>query len=333
MQNISNIEMKRLSYSLGSLLSIEEVLDCSQKLNDLKPEVMWIPETWGMENFSMLGLASKQNKFSKIGSSIINIYSRSPSLIAMGASTIDTISEGRLILGLGTSSTPIVEDFHGQTFESPVQRMKECVEIIRLALSGQKINYAGKIFSLKDFSLLTSPIRKEIPIYLAAINQKMIELTWDIADGVIFYLRPKNEMKKTISNMQEKRKIDTSLQIITCIDHDCEKAVKRAKKTLSFYIAVGTIYRKFLHSAGYSEETEIIYSEYKKNGLKKLEEFVPDKMLNDLCIAGTPEIAIKKLNRFREIGIELPIIQFNPIGNVKESFQLLTDTFSGELNE
>jgi len=323
----------RLSYSLGSLLSIEEVLECSQKLNVIKPEVMWIPETWGMEIFSMLGIASKQNRFSKIGSSIINIYSRSPSLIAMGAATVDTISKGRLILGLGTSSIPIIEDFHGQSFESPVQRMKECVDIVRLALSGKKINYSGKIFSLKDFSLLVKPLRNEIPIYLAAINKKMVELTWDIADGVIFYLRPKDEMKKTVTNMQKRKKIDTSLQIITCIDHDYEKAINRAKKTLSFYIAVGTVYREFLHSNGYSEETQIIYNEYTKNGLENLETFVPDKMLDDLCIAGTPDIAIKKLNVFRDIGIDTPIIQFNPIGDVTKSFELLTNTFSGELNE
>ena len=323
----------RLSYSLGSLLSIEEVLECSQKLNDVKPDVMWIPETWGMEIFSMLGIASKQNKFSKIGSSIINIYSRSPSLIAMGAATVDTISKGRLILGLGTSSIPIIEDFHGQSFESPVQRMKECVDIVRLALSGKKINYSGKIFSLKDFSLLVKPLRNEIPIYLAAINKKMVELTWDVADGVIFYLRPKDEMKTTITNMQKRKKIDTSLQIITCIDHDYEKAVNRAKKTLSFYIAVGTVYREFLHSNGYSEETQIIYSEYTKNGLENLETFVPDKMLDDLCIAGTPDMAIKKLSVFRDIGIDTPIIQFNPIGDVTKSFELLTNTFSGELNE
>jgi len=323
----------RLSYSLGSLLSIEEVLECSQKLNEIKPDVMWIPETWGMEIFSMLGIASKQNKFSKIGSSIINIYSRSPSLIAMGAATVDTISKGRLILGLGTSSIPIIEDFHGQSFESPVQRMKECVDIVKLALSGKKINYSGKIFSLKDFSLLVKPLRNEIPIYLAAINKKMVELTWDVADGVIFYLRPKDEMKTTITNMQKRKKIDTSLQIITCIDHDYEKAVNRAKKTLSFYIAVGTVYREFLHSNGYSEETQIIYSEYTKNGLENLETFVPDKMLDDLCIAGTPDMAIKKLSVFRDIGIDTPIIQFNPIGDVTKSFELLTNTFSGELNE
>ena len=325
--------MRRLSYSLGSLLSIEEVLECSRKLDEIKPEVEWIPETWGMENFSMLGLASKENTVSKIGSSIINIYSRMPSLIAMGASTIDTISNGRLILGLGTSSVPIVENFHGNSFDTPVQRMKEYVEIIRLALQGEKINYSGKIFTLKDFSLLTKPIRKEIPIYLAAINQKMVEMTWDIADGVIFYLRPKSEMKETISKMQKKKKIDTTLQIITCIHEDEEKARNRAKKTLSFYIAVGKIYREFLQSTGYSDEVMIINEEYKKNGLDGLQEFVPEKMLDDLCIAGTSATAVKKLDAFRDVGIDLPIIQFNPIGNVKESFELLTKTFSGESNE
>ena len=281
----------------------------------------------------MLGLASKENIFSKIGSSIINIYSRSPSLIAMGASTIDTISNGRLILGLGTSSVPIVENFHGNSFDTPVQRMKEYVEIIRLALQGEKINYSGKIFTLKDFSLLTKPIRKEIPIYLAAINQKMVEMTWDIADGVIFYLRPKSEMKETISKMQKKKKIDTTLQIITCIHEDEEKARNRAKKTLSFYIAVGKIYREFLQSTGYSNEVKIINEEYEKNGLNSLQELIPEKMLDDLCIAGTPDLALKKLNEFRNIGIDIPIIQFNPIGNVKESFELLTKTFSGESNE
>ena len=192
----------RLSYSLGSLLTVEQVLACSKKLGMLKSDTVWIPETWGMENFSMLSLASKENNFSKIGSSIINIYSRSPSLIAMGAATVDTISNKRLVLGLGTSSQPLVEDFHGDKFERPLNRMKEYVEIIRLILSGKMINYSGKIFSLKNFSLLIKPPRNTIPIYLAAVNQRMVELSWKIADGVIFYLRPKSEIKSTLSKMQ-----------------------------------------------------------------------------------------------------------------------------------
>ena len=190
-----------------------------------KPDTVWIPETWGMENFSMLSMASRENSFSKIGSSIVNIYSRSPSLIAMGAATVDTISNKRLILGLGTSSQPLVEDYHGDKFERPLKRMKEYVEIIRLILSGKTINYSGEIFSLKNFSLLIKPPRDSIPIYLAAVNQKMVELTWKIADGVIFYLRPKSEIKTTLAKMQNQKKIDSSLQIITCVNEDSEKAI------------------------------------------------------------------------------------------------------------
>ena len=145
--------------------------------------------------------------------------------------------------------------------------------------------------------------------------------------------KTKRQIMNDLKLDQKKKNIDTTLQIITCIHSDHEKAVNRAKKTLSFYIAVGKTYREFLESSGYSEETQIIFNEYKKRGLNGLEKFVPDKMLDDLCIAGTPDLALKKLNEFRNIGIDLPIIQFNPIGNVKESFELLTKTFSGELNE
>ena len=322
----------RLSYSLGSLLTINQILECSKKLNMLKPDTVWIPETWGMENFSMLSLACVENKFSKIGSSIINIYSRSPSLIAMGAVTVDTISNKRLVLGLGTSTKPLIEDFHGDKFEKPVKRMKEYVEIIRLILTGKTINYSGEIFSLKDFSLLIKPPRNIIPIYLAAVNQKMVELAWEIADGVIFYLRPKNEIKSTIARMKNQKKIDTTLQIITCIHDDSEKAIFRAKKTIAFYVSVGKIYREFLAQNGFKNETKNIFEEYKKTGLTNNHEFVPESMVNELCISGTPNECKKQLKQFRETGINLPIIQFNPTDNVQDSFDLIISTFSEESN-
>ena len=320
----------RLSYSLGSLLTVEQVLVCSRKLNEFKPDTVWIPETWGMENFSMLSMASRENSFSKIGSSIVNIYSRSPSLIAMGAATVDTISNKRLVLGLGTSSKPLVEDFHGDKLERPLKRMKEYVEIIRLILSGKTINYSGEIFSLKNFSLLIKPPRDSIPIYLAAVNQKMVELTWKIADGVIFYLRPKSEIRSTLAKMQNQKKIDSTLQIITCVNNDSEKAMVRAKKTLAFYVSVGKIYREFLALNGFENETKNIFEEYEKNGLESNHELVPESMVSELCIAGTPDECKTQLLQFRETGIDLPIIQFNPTDNVEDSFNLVTTTFSEE---
>ena len=130
----------RIACSLGSVLSVNQVLDCAQILSKTSVDSIWIPETWGMENFSMLSMVSQKAPKPKIGSSIINIFSRSPSSIAMGAATVDTIANGRLILGLGTSSTSIVEDFHGYEFQNPVVRMKEYVEIIKLILSGNPVN-------------------------------------------------------------------------------------------------------------------------------------------------------------------------------------------------
>jgi alkanesulfonate monooxygenase SsuD/methylene tetrahydromethanopterin reductase-like flavin-dependent oxidoreductase (luciferase family) len=320
----------RIACSLGSLLSVEEVLQCTQIISDTKIDSIWIPETWGMENFSMLGAVANNTNTQKIGSSIINIYSRSPSTIAMGSATIDTLSNGRLILGLGTSSVPIVEDFHGEKFENPVQRMREYVEIIRLSLTKKQINYSGKIFNLKNFTLLIDPKRKSIPIYLAAINEKMVNLCWEIADGVIFYLRPLDEMKKIISKMQSQKNIDVACQIITCISNDSEEAIQRAKKTIAFYVSVGKIYRDFLANNGFKNETNNIFEEFKKSGFKSNHELVTDSMLNSLSISGSPEEAKIQLEKFRNSGINLPIIQFNPIGNTIESFSLLKKTLLDE---
>lgn len=320
----------RISYSLGSLLSINDVLNCTKILSKKKVDVIWIPETWGMENFGMLSAISQIHPTANIGSSIINIYSRSPSLIAMGAATLDTICNKRLILGLGTSSQPIVENFHGYPFENPLKRMREYVNIIKLALSGNKVNYNGHFYNLKDFGLLIKPPRNNIPIFLAAINKKMVELTWEIADGVIFYLRPIDELKNTVSKMQSKRKIDVACQVITCVSEDSQKAVERAKKTLAFYVSVGEIYRRFLAQNGFEQETENIFSEYKKTGLESCHEHVTDKMLSSLVVCGAPDECKKQMKRFVDAGLTLPIIQFNPIDDVQESFELLTRTFSNE---
>ena len=318
----------RVGYSLGSLLSIDNVIQCSGMVPE-DTDSIWIPETWGMENFAMLGVVAQQTRSPRIGSSIINIYSRSPATIAMGAATIDTISKGRLALGLGTSSIPIVENFHGYEFKDPVSRMREYIKIIRMILSLQKIKHSGDIFRLKGFSLLVRPPRNKIPIYVAAINQKMVRLAWDISDGVIFYLRPIDEMRGTISKMQAGRKIDVASQIIACVSEDAEAAILRAKKTLAFYISVGSIYREFLRRNGFGPETKNISEEYEITGLSTNHEMVTDRMVKSLAVAGAPDDCIKGIARFRSAGVDLPIMQFNPVGDVKESFRVFVRTFSG----
>lgn len=330
MTSYSKSDKMRVGYSLGSLLSVDEIIQCSKILSKYNPDSVWIPETWGMEGYSVLSAVSQITKKSKIGSSIINIYSRTPSLIAMGAATIDILSNGKFILGLGTSSRPIVKEWHSIEFANPIQRMREYVDIIKLILSGNKVNYDGRLFHLRNFTLLIKPKRKNIPIYLAAVNEKMVNLSWEIADGVIFYLRPITELKNTVQKMQSRKKIDVACQIITCISNDSEKASDRAKKTLSFYISVGEIYRKFLAKNGFNNEIKNIYEEFKRSGLKSNYELVTDKMLDSLVIYGTPQECVKKLARIVNAGVTLPIIQFNPVGDVIMSFKLLASTISGD---
>jgi alkanesulfonate monooxygenase SsuD/methylene tetrahydromethanopterin reductase-like flavin-dependent oxidoreductase (luciferase family) len=249
----------------------------------------------------------------------------------MSSVTLDTLSGGRFMLGLGTSSKAIVEDWHGLKFSSPLGRMREYVDVLRLAMSGQKVSYDGEFFSLKNFGLLIRPPRTRIPIYLAAINQKMVELTWEIADGVIFYLRPLQELKTTIAKMQSRKKIDVACQLITCISNDSEKAINRAKQTIAFYVSVGEIYRKFLASNGFQKETTAIFEEYKKNGLRDNQVFVTDEMVHSLSVCGTPEDIRKRIHQFVDAGIDLPILQFNPVGTVGESFDLLVKTLASDM--
>ena len=318
-----------IACSLGSLLSIDEILECSRLLSGTAADTVWIPETWGMEAFSMLAAASARAQTQRIGSSIINIYSRSPAAIAMGAATVDTLSGGRLVLGLGASSRPIVEGFHGYRFRDHLQRMREYVRIIRLLLSGARADHDGEIFGLRGFALLIRPVRPSVPIYLAAVNPGMVDLAWEIGDGVIFYLRPMGEMGETIARMRSSagRDISVACQLITAVDRDSGAARERAKRTVAFYVSVGGAYRRFLAENGFAGETAAILEGFRRSGLGSVHELVPDRMLDSLAIAGTPDECLAQLGRFRDTGMDLPIIQFNPVGDTLESFGLLRETF------
>lgn len=311
----------RVGLSLGSLLGAEQALGCLDSLESA-PDRIWIPETWGAECFSMLAAAAGRTE-APLGSSIVNTYSRSPALAAMGAVTVDRISGGRMALGLGTSSPAIVEGLHGTSFEAPLSRMREYIEVVRLACSGNKIDYDGRHFKLKSFKLLVGPVQENIPIYVAAVNRRMLELASDMADGALLYLRPLQELKQTARRLREK-KTDVACQLITAVSDDADAARARAARTLAFYVSVGRIYREFLASCGY--DVSAISNAY-KSGLGAAAAAVPESMLDDLTVCGTPSECRAQLSRFRRAGIDAPIIQFNPVGDVRESFR----TVAGEL--
>ena len=164
----------------------------------------------------------------------------------MGAATADALSGQRMVLGLGTSSMPIVGGSSRIRVQAPPAADEGVCRGDQKGTVGgsDKPLWAG-IPPEELLSWLVRPKRR-IPIYLAAVNQGMVNLAWEVGDGVIFYLRPLEEMRDTIRQMRPKGEIDVTCQIITCVSEDSEAAIARAKRTLAFYISVGRVYREFL---------------------------------------------------------------------------------------
>jgi 5,10-methylenetetrahydromethanopterin reductase len=326
------MNLDKIGYNPGSLLSMQEVITFAKLAND-KPNVdsLWIPESWGREAFASLGALSQITTKPKLGTSIISIYARTPATIAMGATTLDMLSNNRTIIGLGSSTPALVENWHGLNFEKPLLRMREYVECLKRMITGERVNYTGTYVRVKDFKLLYRPQRERIPIFIAAVNRYMISLACDVADGVILYLRPIDELKKTtsyIKSITKNKTFEIACVIISAVSNkEPQKARDRAAKTLAFYIVVGEYYNRFISDNGFRNEVEQIVSEYRRNGLDRASKFVSEQMLDSLTICGNREECLKSLNKFISSGISLPIIQVNPIGNTQSSIREMLATF------
>ena len=212
--------------------------------------------------------------------------------------------------------------------------MQEYVECLRQMITGKKVNFSGTYYNIQNFKLLYTPPRPSIPIFMAALNRKMIALSCVIADGVLLYLRPLEELKKTVSSIKSAtRKLDRTFEI-ACVfigalsNKEPEKARQRAAKTLAFYIAVGKYYNDFLSNNGFTVESERITEEYKLNGLDAASKCVSEEMLDSLTISGNSEQCIHAMQKFSSCGISLPIIQINPVGDPETSFNEMLSTFS-----
>src|SRR6187200_6440 len=299
------MKIDKIAYNPGTLLSMEEVLLFAKLADDRKNvDSLWVPESWGREAFASLGALSQITKKVNLGTSIVGVYTRTPAAIAMAATTLDVLSNNRTILGLGVSTPSLVEDWHGTKFERPICRMREYIECLRLMMKGEKVYYSGTFFNVKNFKLSYKPKRQKIPIFVAAVNKHMISLACDLADGILLYLRPMEELRKTVSLIKSRtRKKHKDFEIASVFigavsNKEPEKARERAAKTLAFYIAVGKYYNRFLSDNGFQNDVEQITSEYHRNGLDLASKFVSDKMLNSLTVSGNSEQCIRSLGKF-----------------------------------
>jgi len=324
----------RIGYNPGSLLSMKEVLLFS-KLADRNMNVdsLWVPESWGREAFATLGAVSQITKRVRIGTAVVSAFARTPATVAMAATTLDLLSDSRTVIGLGVSTEAIVEKWHGLTFSKPLQRIQEYVECLRQMITGEEVNYSGTFFNVQNFKLLYKPPRRVIPILMAALNKKMIALSCAIADGILLYLRPIEELRSTVAQIKSATRYPDRRFEIACVfigavsNKEPEKARLRAAKTLAFYIAVGKYYNEFLSSNGFAAEVHRITVEYRVAGLDAATKYVSEEMLDSLTISGNSEQCIHSIRRFFSSGISLPIIQVNPVGDSETSFREMLSTF------
>src|SRR5258708_24300585 len=157
-----------------------------QEADKLGYDTVWVAEAYGWDAFTICTQLACSTQRIKIGTGIVNVFSRSPALIAQTAGSLDLISNGRFILGLGTSGHQVIEGWHRVKFEGGVRRIRETMEIVRLVLKRERLNYEGEIFHLgMGLKLITHPIRDAIPISLATLTPTVVALAGETADGCL----------------------------------------------------------------------------------------------------------------------------------------------------
>lgn len=296
-------------------------LRAAQLADELGYHSFWVPEAWGYEVFSLLTEMAVHTKDIKLGTGIVNAFSRSPGLIAMSAATLDEISEGRLILGLGTSGKRVIEGFHAREFKKPLTQLRDVIRVTRALLRGDNLLEAGaKLNEYRPFTLAMNPGRPDIPLYVAALKQKSITSIGELADGWIPTMWPWERLDRGhdwIAEGAAKAGRDASeiaTTPFTIVVPMAGHARQMAKQVISFYVGgMGDYYRQLLASFGYEEECKVICELYSNKATRaQAADAVTDEMVQQLTIAGDPEECLARLRAAREHGVTYPIVCLPP---------------------
>ncbi len=282
----------------------------------------WLPEVWGYESFTLLTEMACNTKRIKLGTGIINTFSRSPALIAMTSATVDEISDGRLILGVGTSGAKVVEGFHGRPFVKPLTQTRDVIRVVRTLHSGGKLHEAdAKLVDYRPFSLEMDTPRRHVPIYVAALKPKSITSIGEMADGwmpIFWPYERLNEGRKFIDAGAAKAGRDPSdiitAPFTTVIPMNGSAARKKAAELIAFYVGgMGDYYRHLLTGFGWGDECDEIAARWadKKNRHEAGDAVTPE-MIEALTIAGDPLYCRRELKRRRDYGLEYPLINLPP---------------------
>ena len=296
-------------------------LRAAQLADELGYDSFWLPEAWGYEVFSLLTEMAVHTKNIKLGTGIVNCFSRSPGLIAMSAATVDDISEGRLILGLGTSAPRVISGFHGREFGKPLTQLRDVIRVVRGLLAGESLDQVGaKLNDYRHFTLAMEPHRRHIPIWVAALKEKSIESIGELADGWIPTFWPHDRLSDGhawIAEGAAKAGRDAS-EIVTAPYVTAvplgDAGARRAKEVVSFYIGgMGDFYRELLTGFGYGDVCDRVVELYRDRATRdQAADAIPDSMLRDLAVAGTVDECHDQLGTWRDAGVDVPILMLPP---------------------
>jgi coenzyme F420-dependent oxidoreductase len=296
-----------------------QIVEVVQQAEALGYDSVWVGESWGRDGFTWLTQLACHTRRIKLATGITTVYSRSPALIAQTVASLDEISEGRMILGLGTSGPIVIENWHGLPFDRPLRRTREYIEIIRLILGGERVNYNGEIFRLKGFRLPFTPVRPRVPIYVASLGPQNLRLTGELADGWLpIYLDASrlHDFQRDLERGAKKagralNAIDIAPYILSCVSEDVEAARHLVKAHLAYYIGgMGTFYANLIARYGFEDEVSRVREAWSEGDRERAAAQVGDAMVAHMAICGSPQEGRAQLERYRAAGVTLPIVSF-----------------------
>jgi F420-dependent oxidoreductase-like protein len=312
--------MSRIGIALGAVHDrpFREVVAFARTAEECGYEAIFVPEAWGRDAFVTLGALARVTERIGLGTGIVNVYSRTPALLAMAAMTLDELSGGRAILGLGTSGQRVIEGWHGVPMARPLRRLRETTEAVRAIVGGSRRGYSGETLSIAPGFAVTLPRpRERIPIYHASLTPRAIRQCAEVADGWLPYFASPATLRADLSAIdgtlratgRERGSFTVAplLPIVVSDDEASARAVLR--RHLAFYIGgMGRFYREAVARHGFGDAVEKIRRLWDARQRDAAAEAVTDSLLDAFAIVGDARRCRARLDDYRAAGADLPIV-------------------------
>jgi probable F420-dependent oxidoreductase len=259
---------------------------------------LWSGETNGPDGFTPLALSAAWTERARLGTGIVGVFQRGPALLAQEAAALASASGGRFVLGIGSSSDRIVEGWNGIPFERPLSKVRETLGFLRTALAGERTE--------SGFKLESAPTER-VPIVLAALRGKMLELAVEQGDGAFTNFLPLGGLPKVTAQLDGAPAGFELLCRFFCIPGEREAVEPLARFMFSSYITV-PVYAAFYRWLGYGEQIEPMVSAWQSGDRQAAAAAAPWKLIEEMFIFGTPDQMRARIDAFVEGGITLPIL-------------------------